>query len=336
MKKFISFMIMCAILTSVFVPECVHANFNNIAPASSNTMEPEPTPLPEVTEEPQETVKDEEELSKIKSADPNADKDGNHNWIYKYVKTSYINISTSSGTVEDGKTWDIDIIEDARRIMVKKWKNKAKFKSLNKKLFVMKTTKKGRKQIDLKEERCGVGYLQVSVDGKKILIHIIMFPWDVFYTYESKKEFDIYPFIAKIKRKNAETLTARIHDKNVHDVSNIKGCKVNLYYKVTQKIGDKWKKIDQGFVDQRKNFDMKFDKNTNDKIHITFNWNVYVPFLDEIYIDGGDNRDIGQYVEYTTKVSKIKKMKKGKWYTRKQFEKNCKRIWVAGVGYKYK
>lgn len=321
MKKFISFMIMCVILTSVLVPEYVHADFLNAVPVSSDTMEPDPTPIPEVTEEPesQEAVKDEEELKKIKSIDPNADENGNHDWIYKYVKTSYINMTRYALTVEDGQTYAIDIIEDTRRIMVKKWKNKAKFKSLNKKLFVMKTTKKGRKQIDLKENRHGVGYLQVSVDGKKILIPIIMFPKEDFLTYN--KACNTFPYLSKIKRKNSDTLKAKILDKNIHDVSNVNGCKLRLYYEVTGKIGGKWKTVSKGFVNQKKNFNMKFDGNSGDKIRIKFNWSIYVPFLDQEYLDD-KNIDEGFYISYTTKVSKLMKMKKGKWYTRKQFIKN--------------
>lgn len=195
-------------------------------------------------------------------------------------------------------------------------RKKAKFYSLNKKLFKVKNNKlvinthKYRVRGTKKKEYCypmaykyGMGYLQVKIDGKEIgKVLIVIYPDD---DYHEKW----YPHITQIKKiDNNKVKIKFFYPKKKYDVTNINDLKICYQLKMNGKtsyaITTKTMILD---LKNKKN-KIKLNWSTNYKDHV---WGYLYSFCAT-----GEGE-----ASFALKKSKVKKMKKNKWYKQKDFKK---------------
>ncbi|MBO5239675.1 MAG: hypothetical protein J6B50_13015 [Lachnospiraceae bacterium] len=225
--------------------------------------------------------------------------------VNDYVKTNYF-------AVLSHQTHNIDWLELNDLSLLIKGKNnakKAKFKSLNKKLFTIKNNRK----LVWKENVCGNGYLQVSIDGKIVAnILAVLYPGC-----------NGGPGIKIVKMRKME---AKV--KIVKDVSNVKVIKFNPWVYVSNR--DKNKTVD--IVGLKKNskeykklihplkkvFSKKFPKKQF-KFKLAKNSNISIGFYANF--PGISLKEDGVVNKFRVKNSSFKKMKLNKWYSSKKLKK---------------
>lgn len=205
--------------------------------------------------------------------------------------------------------------EDNLKLLLKNKNDRknASFKSLNKKLFKVKNNKKivYNERKGVWGYKYGAGYLQVNVNGKKIgKILVVIFPDEGYHD-------EFYPRATKIKRIGKNKVKLKLfYPKKKWNVTNIKGFKFNYIMKTYNDYyrGDKAIKTKDQI---NKTINVNLNKNKTD---IFLEWGTNFKMYKNSYIHASDDITSGWSV-ITLKSSKIKKMKKNKWYTKKRLDK---------------
>lgn len=230
-----------------------------------------------------------------------------------YVKTNYF-------AVLSHQTYNIDWLELNDLSLLIKGKNnakKAKFKSLNKKLFTIKNNRK----LVWKKNVCGSGYLQVSIDGKVVAkILAVLYPGC-----------NGGPGIKIIKMRKTAKRKMEAKVRIVKDVSNVKITKFNPWVYVSDREKrDKNKTVD--IVGLKKNskkykklihppkkvFSKKF-LNKQFKFKLAKNSNVTIGFYANFPCNSLKEDVVVN--KFHVKNSSLKKMKLNKWYSSKKLKK---------------
>lgn len=200
-------------------------------------------------------------------------------------------------------------------------KKKAKFKSLNKKLFTVKNNKYliinerkfkvkgGKNEKYTSTYYHGFGYLQVNVDGKEIgRILVCVFP-------DKSQHNDFYPRCT-IKRVGKNKVKLNLfYPKKKYDVTNVKGLKFNYLVEISN--GKKTKLYEN--VGKSITIDVK--KIT--EVSLTWSSNFYIEgsgYLHSYAMNASNNFDL--------KKSEVKKMKLNRKYTKKSLKKNKIEIYL--------
>lgn len=231
-----------------------------------------------------------------------------------YVKINYFAVLSHGGS------YNIEFTELHNLSLLIKGKNnakKAKFKSLNKKLFIIKNNRK----LVWKENVCGSGYLQVSIDGKIVAkILAVLYPGC-----------NGGPGIKIVKMRKIAKRKMEAKVKIVKDVSNVKVIKFNPWVYVSNRDKrDKNKTVD--IVGLKKNskeykklihppkkvFSKKFSKKQF-KFKLAKNSNVTIGFYANFPYDS--LKEDGVVNKFRVKNSSLKKMKLNKWYSSKKLKK---------------
>lgn len=229
-----------------------------------------------------------------------------------YVKINYFAV-LSHQTYNIGlELYDLSLL-----INDKNNAKKAKFKSLNKKLFTIKNNRK----LVWKKNVCGTGYLQVSIDGKVVAnILAVLYPGC-----------NGGPGIKIIKMRKIAKRKMEVKVKVVKDVSNVKTVKFNPWVYVSDRNKrDKNKTVD--VVGLKKNskkykklihppkkvFSKKFSKKQF-KFKLAKNSNVTIGFYANFPWDSLKEDVIVN--KFHINNSSFKKMKLNKWYSSKKLKK---------------
>ena len=201
-------------------------------------------------------------------------------------------------------------------------KKKAKFKSLNKKLFTIKNNKyliinnrmfKTKKSAGKYKSTYyhGFGYLQVNVDGKEIgRILVCEFP-------DKSIHNEFIPHCTSLKRVGKNKVKLNLfYPKKKYDVTNVKGLKIK--YSVEVYNG---KKVSKQYENVGKSVTINVKKSTD--VDLRWSSKFYVEGFGYIKTHGMDGWNI-----FTLKKSQVKKMKLNKKYTEKSLKKNKIKIYL--------
>ncbi len=201
-------------------------------------------------------------------------------------------------------------------------KKKVKFKSLNKKLFIIKDNKylfintrkfkvKGGGKSKYKSTYYhGLGYLQVTIDGKEIgRILVCVFP-----ERSAKNEF--YPMCTNIKRVGKNKVKLNLfYPKKKYDVTNVKGLRINYSVEI---LNGKKKKLYENVGKS-----VTIDVQKSIEVNLQWSSNFYVDGIGYVKTYG-----IGGQNTFDLKKSVVKKMKLNKKYTQKSLKKNKIKIYL--------
>lgn len=214
---------------------------------------------------------------------------------------------------------------DLRNLLVNSGdKKKAKFKSLNKKLFTVKNNKyliintrtfksKGGGKSDKYKSTYyhGFGYLQVNVDGKEIgRILVCVFPSKSVHN-------EFYPRCTSIKRVGKNKVKLNLfYPKKKYDVTNVKGLKIKYSVEVSNANGKK-KKLYENVGKS-----VMIDVNKRPDVDLTWSSN-YIKGIGYVKTNGMDG---SCYLEL--KKSAVKRMKLNKKYTKKSLKRSKIKIYL--------